>query len=80
MELVTWPKGGSGRARLGRLTGGVELRLNDRGFPDWHGFRCGDSIARGLLRWQCGSFERRREVARPLLCHLIVAGVEEFLL
>lgn len=67
-------------ARLGRLTVLLELGLDDGRLPDGHGLGRGNGVPGGVLRGRGGRFERRRQIARPLFRHLIVARVKELLL
>lgn len=79
-RLLSVVRSKAARARLGHLTGRMELRLDDGSLPDGHSLWGWDGVPSGVLRWQRGSLEGACEVAWPLLRHLIVARVEELLL
>lgn len=61
---------------------GLELGLDDGGLAQWDGVRSGDGVAGRLLGtdWRGWGLERRRQIARTLLRHLVITRVKEFLL
>lgn len=67
-------------AWLGCLARLLELRLYDGRLANRDGFWCWNGIPSGVLGRHSRRLEWRREVGRPLLCHLIVSRVKELLL
>lgn len=76
---MTRPNVNNGRCGLGGLAGRLELGLDDGRLAQRHGLGRGYGVAGGQLGGRSRRLERRRQVAWPLLRHLVVAGIEELL-
>ena len=77
---MTRPNVNNGHCGLGGLAGRLELGLDDGRLAQRDGLGRGDGVAGGQLRGRSRRLERLGQIARSLLRHLIVAGIEELLL